>query len=114
MQRAPPRVALALFAVPAVALFPLKLAALGLIGAGHAVLGVALVVAAKLVGTAVVGRLYVLLEPQLLRFAWLAAAIHGWQAWKQRVVARVHATRAWRAAQRLSAAVRERWRRWRR
>jgi len=114
VQRAPPRVALALFAAPAVLLLPLKLGALALIGSGHAVLGVALVVGAKLLGTAVVGRLYVLLEPQLLHFAWLAAAIHGWQAWKRRTVARVRATGAWRAAHRLAAAVRTRWRRLRR
>lgn len=109
VRRAPPRLALVLFAVPAVALFPLKLAALGLVGRGHTLLGLALVLGAKLLGTAIVGRLYVLLEPQLLTFPWLAAAIGWWRDWKNGIKARVHASRAWRAAQRLASAVRERW-----
>ena len=114
VRRAPPRVALVLFAMPAVALFPLKLAALALIAAGHAVLGIGLVVGAKLLGTAIVGRLYVLLEPQLLTFAWLAAAIGWWTGWKGRILARVRASRAWRSMRRLAADVPEGWRRLRR
>ena len=54
----PPRFALVLFLVPAVLLFPIKLLALWLIGEGRPVLGISVIVAAKLLGTALVGRLF--------------------------------------------------------
>ena len=63
--RLPARLALALFLVPALLLFPLKVAALGLIQAGHAAAGLAVIVGAKVLGTGLVGRLFILLEPQL-------------------------------------------------
>ncbi len=75
IQRLPARPALALFLVPALLLFPLKVAALGLLHAGHAATGVGIIVAAKVLGTAVVGRLFVLLEPQLREFAWVVRAL---------------------------------------
>ncbi len=66
-----------LFLVPAVALFPVKLGALWLIHEGWATLGVTLIVGAKLLGTALVGRLFVLTEPQLAQFAWFARVLAG-------------------------------------
>src|SRR3954469_3510418 len=47
IERLPPYAALALFLLPSVLLIPVKLAALWLIGDGHAVLGTVLVIAAK-------------------------------------------------------------------
>lgn len=93
----PPRIALALFVVPAVALFPVKLFALWLIHEGHALLGVGVIVAAKVLGTALVGRLFVLTERQLMQFAWFARAMAWWVATKQRIKARVVGSAAWRA-----------------
>jgi hypothetical protein len=104
----PPYWALALFIVPAVALFPVKLVALWLIHLGRVTLGVAVIVAAKLIGTALVGRLFILTEPQLMHFAWFARALGWWRATKERIRAAVHAAPAWRA---LRAGVR-RWRLW--
>src|SRR4051794_32819166 len=51
-----PRSAITLFLLPMVLLFPLKLLALGLIHAGRAGAGLALILAAKVLGTALVGR----------------------------------------------------------
>src|SRR5574343_501955 len=48
------------------------LLALGLIAHGKRLLGVAVIVAAKLVGTAVVARLFTLTRPALMRMAWFA------------------------------------------
>lgn len=110
IRRLPPRAALVLFGVPSVLLFPLKLAALALANAGHAALGIGLIIAAKVVGTAIVGRLFVLLEPQLRTFAWFARALDTWIGFKARVKA------WWRAsavARRLQA-LRAGWRVWRR
>jgi hypothetical protein len=90
------RWALVLFLVPAVLLFPIKLLALWLIHKGSAVLGVSVIVAAKLLGTALVGRLFVLTEPQLMQIAWFARAIHWWRATKARVKAALAESAWWR------------------
>src|SRR4051794_26208096 len=84
-----PRTALALFLVPAVLLFPIKLLALWLIHLGRGGLGLLVIFLAKLVGTALVGRLFVLTEPQLMRYGWFARARAWWQATKARVHAAV-------------------------
>ena len=101
-----PRWALVLFIVPATLLFPIKLVALWLIHKGHAALGLAVIVAAKLLGTALVGRLFVLTERQLMQFAWFVRALNWWRATKERVKAAVKRTASWRAAQVLTRRVR--------
>lgn len=97
----PPAGALAMFLVPATALFPVKLAALWLIHLGHGTLGVLVIVAAKLLGTALVGRLFILTEPQLTRFAWFARALGWWRTTKARVHDALAQARAWRVARAL-------------
>ena len=109
VRRLPKRTALVVFGVPAVLLFPVKVVALGLMHAGHAVMGVTVIVLAKLVGTAVVGRLFVLLEPTLREYHALAVAFDWWSALKAQVKAWYRGTRV---ARRI-AALRERLRRWR-
>ena len=98
IRRLPPWGALALFALPSLALLPVKLLALAAMARGHVLLGLAVVVAAKVVGTAVVARLYMLTQPALLQiaaFAWLHA---HWMRAKTLLLALLHATRAWRMA----------------
>jgi len=111
-----PRFALALFLVPALLLFPIKLLALWLIHEGRAVLGIGVIVAAKLLGTALVGRLFVLTERQLMQFAWFARAMNWWIATKQRLKALVAGSTAWRASRdamrRMRIWLRLRMRRW--
>ena len=111
IRAAPPRVALVLFLVPAVLLFPLKLAALWLIHERHAMLGLGLIVVAKLAGTALVGRLFVLTEPQLMRYAWFARAMAWWLATKQRVKAALVASAPWRVLRIVARGLRARGRR---
>ena len=108
IQRLSPRVALALFLVPALALFPVKLFALWLIHLGSTAAGIAVIVAAKLLGTALVGRLFVLTEAQLMHFAWFARALGWWRATKLRIKAALRRSFAWRAAR----AGARRWRTW--
>ncbi len=79
------RTALALFLVPAVLLVPVKLAALGLIHGDHPALGVVIILVAKIAGTAFVGRLFVLLEPQLTQFRAFRVALRWWRATKVRI-----------------------------
>jgi len=110
VRAAPPRIALLLFLAPAVALFPIKLLALWILSRGHALLGITVIVVAKLLGTAIVGRLFILTESQLMRFAWFARALTWWRVTKQRVMDALRRSAAWRGARRLKT----RWRAWRR
>jgi len=98
---ASPPVALLLFLAPAVLLFPLKLLALWLIGEGSTGLGVGIIVAAKVLGTAFVGRLFILVERQLMTFAWFARALGWWRETKAQVVDAVRRSIPWRTARAL-------------
>lgn len=103
----PPRVAMALFIVPAGLLFPVKLAALWLIDAGRPWLGVGIIMAAKLIGTALVGRLFILVEPQLMQFAWFARLLGWWRQIGARVRAVVRRSFVWRHGRVLGRACRQ-------
>ncbi|MFO1341110.1 MAG: hypothetical protein U1F53_23295 [Burkholderiaceae bacterium] len=109
----PPYAALALFALPALALLPIKLLALWLIGQGRAVLGAVVIIATKIVGTAIVARLFTLTQPALMRLAWFARFYARWSAWKQVLLDWVRASAAWRAARALRLRLHRQWRRWR-
>ena len=74
IRRLPPYVALIAFALPTTLLIPLKLFALFLIANGHTASAAALFIGAKVVGTAVVARLYSLTEPKLMQIIWFKTA----------------------------------------
>ncbi len=96
-----PRAALCVFALPAVALLPVKLVALWLFGGGHAVSGIALLLAAKLAGTALVARLFVLTLPALMQIGWFARWYPRWKHWKDDLLQRVRASAPWQMARHL-------------
>jgi len=108
----PPYAALALFALPALMLLPVKLAALWLIHQGRTMLGLAIIVIAKIVGTAIVARLFTLSQPALMQLAWFARLHTRWSAWKEQLLVWVRASTAWRAARALKASLRRQWSRW--
>jgi len=108
IRNAPRRVALALFLVPALLLFPVELLALWLIQEGRATLGIAVIVAAKVIGTAFVGRLFVLVEAQLMTFPWFARTVEWWRDTRERVMAALRRSLVWRIA-RAFRRVAERW-----
>lgn len=96
VQSLPPYGALAMFAAPAVCLFPLKLVALYLFATGHPVLGVSIIVGAKVVGTAVVAHIFILTQPQLMRIGWFKTAYDTFMPWKERMFAEIRASAVWR------------------
>jgi hypothetical protein len=102
----PPYAALAFFAVPSTLLIPVKLVALYFVGHGHAVTGLLIVLAAKVVGTALVARLFTLTRPNLLRIGWFAWVYERFTAFKASVYAVIKATRAYRAAHQMHLRVR--------
>ena len=96
--RLPPYAALAVFFVPMLLLLPIKLLALYWISRGHAVLGLLVVLAAKLLGTAAVARLFALTQPALMRLAWFARLYSQWVLWKNALIARVKQSPIWLAS----------------
>ena len=113
LQAAPPRWAVLAFLAPAVLLFPAKLLALWLIHLGHAVIGIMVIVAAKLLGTALVGRIFVVTEAQLMQLPWFTRALGWWRSTKQRVRAALAASAGWRSLRARGLMLRRTLRRWR-
>ena len=105
--------ALLVLGVPMLALLPVKLLALYLLGHGHILLSVAILVGSKLAGTAVVARLFQLTQPTLMQFGWFARWYPRWKTWKDGVLDRVRQSLAWRAVRRLKAGTKRTVRRWR-
>lgn len=108
----PPWAAVVMFVVPAALLLPIKLLALWAIGRGHLVLGMLVIVAAKIVGTAVVARLFTLTQPALMQLRWFAWAHAHWIRLKHAVLERARASWAWRVARVIQRQWTLRWRRW--
>jgi len=113
VQRLPPYAALALFAVPALALLPIKILALWLISLGRVLLGTVVILLAKLVGTAVLARLFTLTQPALMQLGWFARTYARWSAWKESLLAWARATTPFRIVRAIKRRWRQRWRRWR-
>lgn len=95
--RLPPYAALVAFFAPALMLLPVKLLALYWISRGHAVLGLIVVLAAKMLGTAAVARLFALTQPALMQMPWFASLYGRWKPWKDALIARVKDSPIWRA-----------------
>jgi len=103
--RLPPWAALLVFGVPVGALVPIKLLALYLFGKGHVMLGVGLVLAAKLTGTALAARLFQLTQPALMQLKWFARLYTPWKNWKDRLLDQVRSSWPWRMAHQLKVRV---------
>ena len=102
IRRLPPYAALLVLCLPMVALLPVKLLAVYWMTRGHSVLGLLVVLAAKVVGTAVAARLFQLTQPALMQLAWFRRWYPRWLVWKDGVVAQVKNARPWRLAHALA------------
>lgn len=104
-----PYAALAAFALPGLLLLPVKIIALMSIANGHAVTGLLVVIGAKILGTALVARLYVLTRSAMLTLPWFARGQRLLLDFKDRMIAQLRATSAWRRIVALRAALNQ-WR----
>ncbi len=109
-----PRMALLAFGLPVLTLLPVKLLALYLFGKGHTVLGLVLLLSAKIGGTAIMARLFQLTQPALMQLAWFAWVYPRWKAWKDAVLVEVRRSSVWRSAQSMKQSVKLWWKRWQR
>ena len=94
--RLPPYAALVVFFVPGLLLLPVKLGAVWLMSNGQYAAGLALIIAAKVLGTAVAARLFTLTRPALMQLAWFARAFEHWTVWKASLLTWVRRSDAWR------------------
>lgn len=104
--------AMASFLLPTTILLPVQLAALLLSAHGRVVEGLGLLIAAKILATLLIARIFNLTRPQLLTFVWFAklyATISRWLAWAHE---RLRATAVYQQMTRLKCALRERWAAW--
>jgi hypothetical protein len=106
----PPYAALSSFAVPALMLLPVKIGALFLVARGYGVLGVAILLVAKVAGTAILAWLFDLTRPTLMQLGWFARTYPRWKAWKDRVMEELRNSQVWRSGRRIKAALAQQWR----
>ncbi len=108
-----PPVALAAMLAPLVIVGPLNFFAIWMLWQGHVLAFAGLELAAKLLGTLLVARVFCLTKPQLLTYRLINAvyvAVSGWLAWAHK---KIVATTIYRLAHEFKAAAKARWRRWR-
>jgi hypothetical protein len=94
--RLPPYAALIVFALPTALLLPLKFLAIFLIARGQIVLATLLFLAAKVVATALIARLFLLTQPALMQIGWFASGYDTVMPWKDALVESVHNSFVWR------------------
>ncbi len=108
--RLPAAGAMLVFGLPVLTLLPVKLLALYLFGKGQAAVGVLLLLGAKIVGTAIMARLFQLTQPALMQLRWFAWWYPRWKGWKDAVLIEVRRSAVWRAGQRMKRSVQDWWR----
>ena len=110
----PPWAAVLVFLAPMAMLLPVKLLGLLLLANGHTKSAVALLLAAKLVGTALLAWLFGLVEPALMEISLFARWYPRWKEWKDGLLLTVRESAPWRAARALRNTTRRWWRSMRR
>ena len=106
LRRLPPWGALLAFGAPSLLVIPIKLSAVWF--ALHHRYGLSLlsVVVGKMLATALVARLYMVLRPTLVRMAWYLRAETWLFDWRDRLYAFVRALPAWQKGQAIVRRVR--------
>ncbi|NQE48626.1 MULTISPECIES: hypothetical protein [Herbaspirillum] len=107
VERLSPYAALMIFLAPTLLLLPVKILALLSITHGHPTLGLLIVLSAKVLGTALVARIYALTRRSLLSLPWFVRYHDRLLAFKARLTAQLQATAGWQQVQRLVRSARQ-------
>ena len=107
----PPYGALVMLIAPGLLLLPVKLLALYFIGKGRAVFGISVILIAKVLGTALVARIFQLIHPALMRLPWFVPLYARWTRYKAALLAWVRESAAFRAARAIKLRMRRLFRR---
>ena len=98
LQTLPPYVALCTFAAPSILILPIKLITVWFGIHGRFGLALGTLIAAKILGTAILARLYRILRPKLMTIPWFAWTDTHFFFWRDRAYAFVKSLPAWRTA----------------
>lgn len=101
----PPYAALAIFIAPILLLIPVKILAVLAVIDGHPTIGVLVVLLAKVLGTALVARLYALTEHSLLTLPWFVRWRDALLRFKESMITQLHATIVWQKIEIVVAAL---------
>jgi hypothetical protein len=94
----PPWVALVAFVMPSILILPIKFSALFFAAHHRFCTAIAAVVIGKMLATAIVARLYVILRPTLMTIGWFARADSWFFFWRDRAYVFVRALPPWQKA----------------
>ncbi len=92
----PPYGALLTLGVPSTIVIPTKFIGVYLLATGHFLTAAVVIICAKVVGTALVARIFVLTKPQLMRIAWFQSSYDTFVPWQEALFARMRNSWAWR------------------
>jgi len=110
--RLPPVMALVILCIPMLLLFPFKIAGLWMIASGRFFSGCLLMLAAKIMSTAIIARIFLTCRPQLLRMPWFAR-LHAWTcALRERIHLWIEEQPAWHQARRFVRRMKNQVRAW--
>ena len=98
LAKLPPYAAMAVFLIPGVLLLPVKIAALWMMARGHAGGGLLIIIVAKVVGTAIVARIFAVCRPALLTVGWFRRLYEGIVRLRNRLYAAIRSMPAFATA----------------
>jgi hypothetical protein len=104
----PPWAAFVTFVCPSLLILPVKLSAVWFVLHGFYTTALVVVLAAKLVATALLARLYRILRPTLMTIPWYAAIDTWFFEWRDKAYAFVRSLPAWQGARALVQRIRSR------
>ncbi len=92
----PPYGALVTLAVPSMIIIPAKLIGVYLLATGHIMTAAVLILCAKLAGTALVARIFLLTKPALMQIAWFQRAYDFFVPWQEALFGWIRGSWVWR------------------
>jgi hypothetical protein len=98
LRKQPSWIAMLAFVAPSILILPIKFSAIFFVAHRHFMMAIAAVVIGKVLATAIVARLYVVLRPTLMKIGWFARLDTWFFFWRDRAYAYVRALPAWQKA----------------
>jgi hypothetical protein len=92
----PPYGALVALSVPSTIIIPAKLIGVYLLATGQILTATVVILCAKLAGTALIARVFVLTKPALMQINWFRYAYEAFVPWQEALFARIRNSRVWR------------------
>jgi hypothetical protein len=92
----PPYGALVTLGVPSTIVIPTKLIGVYLLATGHFLTAAVVIICAKVIGTALVARIFVLTKPQLMQIGWFESSYDTFVPWQEALFGRIRSSWAWR------------------